>query len=98
MFNFLKGTKQQVKLWAFFAGTLPIVVLSLLSLTYFLGWADAYHKALIVGTGTFFFVAVLWWWWALYKIADLAILINSTTEKFESVREDLQEIKKEIRN
>jgi len=97
MFNLLKGTVRQVKMWAFFAGTLPIIVLSLLSLAYFIGWTDVYHRALIVGTTTFFFVAIVWWWWAIYKIADLAILMNITTEKFDSVKSDLQEIKEEIR-
>ncbi len=98
MFKFLKGTTRQVKLWAFFAGTLPLSVLSFLGLSYFIGWDTFYHKALIVGTGTFFFLAVVWWWWALYKIADLAIVMNDTTERFESVRRDLQDIKHEIRN
>lgn len=97
MFKFLKGTTRQVKLWAFFAGTLPIVTLSFLSLSYFIGWDTLYHKALIIGTGTFFFVAVLWWWWAIYRIADLAIIMNTTTEKFESVKQDLQDIKKDLK-
>jgi uncharacterized membrane protein YqjE len=97
MFNFLKGTTRQVKLWAFFAGTLPIVVLSFLALSYFVGWDSFYHKAIIIGSGTFFFVAVVWWWWALYKIADLAIVMNNTTEKFDSVRQDIQEIKKDLK-
>jgi len=42
-------------------------------------------------------VAVVWWWWALYKIADLAIVMNNTTEKFDSVRQDIQEIKKDLK-
>ncbi len=96
MFKIITGTTRQVKLWAFFAGTLPISVLAFICLAYFFGWTDIYHKTLILTGLSFFVIAVLWWWWAIYKIADLAILINGTNEKFDAVKDDLKEIKKDI--
>ncbi len=94
MFKLISGTTRQVKLWAFFAGTLPITVLAFICLAYFFGWTDIYHKTLILAGLSFFFVAVLWWWWAIFKIAKLAILIDRTNDNFDSVIQDLREIKK----
>lgn len=96
MFNYLLNTTKQVRAWAFFAASVPIVALGVVWFVYMIGWTSLLNKLIIVGAVAFFGVAVFWWWWAIFQIALLSIMLLRANDKFTEVSRDLEEIKKDL--
>ena len=97
MIKLLTGTLGQLKFWAILAGTIPMTTLGTLWLAYALGWTDLYHKSLVVGGSIFFFVAVFWWWWSIYKITELVVLLEKSSNTFVEVKTEIKQIKEDIK-
>lgn len=93
-----QGTNNQIKFWAIGAASIPMAALGFLWLCHIVGWIDVYHKSLIIGGSIFFFISIIWWWWAVFKIAELAVLLNGTSEKFKEVRDDIATIRQDIKD
>jgi hypothetical protein len=51
---------------------------------------------LTIGGIIFFGVAVFWWWWAIYKISAFAGLLKQTVDNFQTIKEELSRLKKDI--
>lgn len=96
MFNYLLNTTKQVRAWAFFAASVPIIALGVLWFVYAIGWTSLLNKLIIVGAIAFFGVAVFWWWWAIFQIALLSIMLLRTSDKFDEVKQDLTDIKHDL--
>ena len=96
--NFNKKALKEVKWWAYAAWTLPFVALSALGFLHFFGWNTLYEKSIVVGAVTFFSVSVFWWWWAIFKIKSLVDVLENVIQKFETVKEHLVSIRKDIKD
>ena len=96
MFNYLLNTTKQVRAWAFFAASVPIVALGVVWFVYMIGWTSLLNKLIIVGAVAFFGIAVFWWWWAIFQIALLSIMLLRARDKFDEVKKDLVDIKHEF--
>lgn len=94
--QFVQTTEQQVSLWTLAAGTLPFVALAGLFFIHFIGWNNMYEQALTIGAIIFFGVAVFWWWWAIHKISIFARLLKQTVDNFQTIREEISNLKKDI--
>lgn len=96
--DFNKKTSQEVKWWAYAAWTLPFVALAGLGFLHFFGWETLYAQSIVVGAVIFFSVSVFWWWWALFKIKTLVDILDRVSQKFESVKENISFIRKDIQD
>lgn len=94
--QFVEKTKREVAWWIRAAWTLPFAALAGLFFLYFIGWGDIYEKTLVVGATMFFSISVYWWWWAIFKIANIAELLQKTVENFEIVKRELKKFKKDL--
>jgi hypothetical protein len=94
--QFVQTTEKEVSLWVLAARTLPFVALACLFFIHFIGWNNMYNQALTIGAIIFFGVAVFWWWWAIYKISAFAGLLKQTVDNFQTIREELSRLKKDI--
>jgi Zn-dependent protease with chaperone function len=97
MIEFRNKTIKQIKVWAWAASVLPLTALAALFFISIFDASEIYQRALIIGAVTMFATAVTWWWWVIYTIAKVIDVLGTTIDKFEDVKEDLQEIKKELR-
>jgi hypothetical protein len=41
---------------------------------------------------------VYWWWWAVYKIVNIADILERTVENFEKVKDELKKFKTDLKN
>jgi hypothetical protein len=94
--EFHKKALSQISIWAWAATILPLVALAGLFFLEMIGLRSYYHATLIVGATVMFAVSVVWWWWALYTIAGVTSLLGKTSEKLDTVVEEVTDIKKEF--
>lgn len=94
--QFAEKTKREVAWWIRTAWTLPFAALAGLFFLYFIGWGDIYEKVLVVGATAFFSISVYWWWWAIFKIVNIAELLQKTVKNFETVKRELKKFKKDL--
>ena len=96
MKEFHKRALSQISIWAWAATVLPIVALAGLFFLEFIGLRSYYHVSLTIGATVMFAVSVVWWWWALYTIAKVTDTLGLTSEKLDTVVDEVVEIKKDI--
>ena len=96
MKEFHKRALSQISIWAWAATVLPIVALAGLFFLEFIGLRSYYHVSLTIGATVMFAVSVVWWWWALYTIAKVTDTLGQTSEKLDTVVDEVVEIKKDI--
>ena len=75
---------------------LPLVALAGLFFLEFIGMRTYYHMTLTIGATAMFALSVVWWWWALYTIAKVTDTLRQTSEKLDTVVDEVVEIKKDI--
>ena len=96
MKEFHKRALAQISIWAWAATVLPIVALAGLFFLEFIGLRSYYHVSLTIGATVMFALSVVWWWWALYTIAKVTDTLGQTSEKIDTVVDEVVEIKKDI--
>jgi hypothetical protein len=86
----------QVKIWKWLASILPLTALAVISLVYFLG-TDTYLKLAVIATVAGFMLAsFVWWWWVIDKIKAWFKLIGETQTALKDIKEDIQEVRKDV--
>ena len=45
----------------------------------------------------FLAISITWWWWVMFAIKNIHNNIIISTEKFENIRKDIAELRKEIK-
>ena len=98
MKEFHKRALSQISIWAWAATVLPLVTLAGLFFLEFIGLRSYYHVTLTIGATLMFALSVVWWWWALYTIAKVTETLGQTSEKLDTVVEEVVDIKKDINN
>ena len=96
MKEFHKRALSQISIWAWAATVLPLVALGGLFFLEMIGMRSYYHLTLTIGATTMFAISVVWWWWALYTIAKVTDTLGQTSEKLDTVVDDVVVIKKDI--
>lgn len=96
MKDFHKKVLSQISIWAWAATVLPIVTLAGLFFLEFIGLRTYYHVSLVIGATAMFGISVIWWWWALYTIYNVTNMLGKTSEKVDSVVDQVTHIKKDI--
>jgi len=89
---------KEIKLWAWAATVLPIATLGVLFLLYLIGFNSIYEKLLVISGAILFTTSVVWWWWTLHTIGSVTFLLSRTIEKFTKVNQELEELKKDIKD
>ena len=97
MKDFHKKVLSQISIWAWAATILPIVALAGLFFLEFIGLRTYYHVTLVIGATTMFAISVVWWWWALYTMYRVTDILGKTSEKVETVVDQVDHIKKDIK-
>ena len=91
-------TSRQANAWKIFGKSVPLIVLSVFCLLHVFGFNTLSEQLLVVGGAFFFAVACVWWWWAINVMVQVANLMTRATEKFEEVKDDIVDVKKEIKS
>jgi len=97
MKDFHKKVLSQISIWAWAATILPIVALAGLFFLEFIGLRTYYHVTLVISATAMFAVSAVWWWWALYTIYRVTNILGKTSEKVETVVDEVKHIKKDIK-
>ena len=97
MKEFHKRALSQISIWAWAATVLPLVALAGLFFLEFIGMRSYYHVTLTIGATLMFGISVVWWWWALYTIAGVTETLGKTSEKLDTVVEEVVDIKKDVK-
>jgi hypothetical protein len=96
--HFEKRTYREVTIWDWLGRVLPMVVLALISICYFFEWHTWLDILLEVTVGVFFIVCFIWWYWAIYKIAAMVKYLRQSQKNFQSLLEDLKNLRSSIKN
>lgn len=90
-------TLQQLKIWAIIGGVFPMVFLGYLFFISIFGLEETYQQVLVLGSTLMFGISVVWWWWVIRTIFNITTILSRTLDRFDTVKEDLTEIKKEVK-
>lgn len=85
-----------LKIWYIAGRILPLTALALLILVLVFDldtWINVLASIIIVVFAT---IAFVWWWWVLDTVKDLYKTLNTAQEKFDSVINELKDIRKDI--
>lgn len=85
----------QVKIWDWFARSVPFIIVFASVISYFIGFRD-WNFLYSVCAIFFVCVAVTWWFWVIYTIATIAIVIDNSGKSLKEVINEIKEIKKTI--
>lgn len=96
--NFRDKTLREIKWWAWLAAVAPMSALAIIFFLWVFGYNTVIQELMVIGFATMFSIAVVWWWWALAKIAKVTDTLGRTINSFDSVKQELQEIKKDIKD
>ena len=94
----LHSVIKQSKIWIILASVLPLTALSGIFFLEFIGRDNLITISLVIGAVMMFLFAVIWWWWAIYTISKFAVNLSKTIEKFDDVKKDLKEIRKDFQD
>lgn len=97
MKQFYRKKLKEIKWWAWLATVGPMFALSGLFFSHMLGFDTWYTTLMTVGAMGFFLAAVIWWWWAIWTIARITVSLGETSEKFDTVHDEIQQIKKDVK-
>lgn len=97
MLKFKDKKIKEIKIWAWIAAVAPITTLAGLFFVSMIGLDEFYQKALTIGATAMFAFAVTWWWWAIYTMANIATILSNVIDRFDSVKQDLKELKKDLK-
>jgi len=89
--------EKEVSLWAKAARVAPLVGLAGILFGYYLDLGEVLGLVIFVGAVTFFTISVFWWWWAIFKIRDIARLMNGAADKFTDLKTELAKFKKDFK-
>lgn len=79
------------------ARVLPIFAIFAAAILYLVE-AETYLEIFFLGISLLFLViSISWWWWVMFAMKDIHNNIMISTEKFESIRKDIAELRKEIK-
>ena len=91
-----KNVDRQVKIWYTLGRVAPIGALFLLIICLVFD-IESWINYLLIGIATVFAViAFTWWWWVLDTVKELFNLLKGAHQRFDTIIEDIQEIKSEV--
>tara|TARA_Y100001954_G_scaffold222979_1_gene260807 strand:+ start:4200 stop:4529 length:330 start_codon:yes stop_codon:yes gene_type:complete len=91
-----KDVDKQVTLWYMLGRIAPIGALFLLCIVLIFD-VESWLEYLLCAIGTIFAViAFAWWWWVLDTVKELFNLLKGAHKRFDTIIEDIQEIKSEV--
>ena len=94
----MKNTiEKQVDRWDLYAKITPTVFLILcaISLSYRI---TSFNTLFNIGMIGFAFTAVVWWFWTIITVRHIIKLMSTATTDLDDVKQDLKEIKEELKN
>jgi len=95
--NLKERTEEEIAWWKIAGRTAPFVAMAGMGICYLLAeHLIAFYIGLVVLI--WIFVSVAWWWWAIEKILKVTRMMFDTSVKFEQVKEELRDIKKDVGN
>lgn len=89
-------TVEEVKWWDWTAKTLPLAALSMIFFSWTYNYNELTELTIIIISVIFFIFGVIWWWWALKKIGVIYISTRRNQEKFDEIRQEIRQIKKQL--
>ena len=85
-----------VTIWAWLGRVAPLTALFALGLE-LLYQPTGFLEYIVIGVAISFGVtAFIWWWWVIYAVKDLNIMLQSATDRFETVIVEIKKVQKEI--
>jgi hypothetical protein len=97
MVNSHQKTLRQIKLWAWAATVLPTTSLAALFFIRIIGLENVYYQLLVAGATFMFGIAVVWWWWAIYAIAKVTEILDTSSTKVDIIVEEIENLKEDIK-
>ena len=92
---FASETFKEVKIWDCIVRTLPMTILIVIAVMYFLDWDTGVDIVLNLTLAVFSCLFVVWWYWVIYKIALTIKYMRQSYEKFSELREMLRNTKED---
>ena len=79
------------------ARVLPVLAIISAAILYLVD-ANSFLQMFFLGIAILFLaISITWWWWVMFAIKNIHTNIIVSTEKFESIRKDIAELRKEIK-
>jgi len=95
--NLKERTEEEIAWWKIAGRTAPFIAMAGMGICYLLAeHLIVFYIGLVVLI--WIFVSVAWWWWAIEKILKVTRMMFDTSVKFEQVKEELRDIKKDVGN
>lgn len=92
------NTEKQARWWRYAAWTAPFVALAIILGEILLGFDSLVNITSVSIVVIFITTSVFWWWWAISKIVVMMSTAERVEKNFESLKEEIQEIKKDVGN
>ena len=87
---------KQMSWWKRLALSLPYAFTGFFIFQYTFGFETIADRIFVIAATIGVTVTVAWWWWVMYTINHFSSVLQSTVSKLKEVKEDLQNIKKDL--
>jgi len=87
---------KQVQFWNWAGKVLPMIALMALCLVLVFDMTSVKEIVISVIAVVFGSIAFTWWWWVLDTVKELFNLLKGAHQRFDTIIEDIQEIKSEV--
>jgi CHASE2 domain-containing sensor protein len=88
--------KKEIKRWQAAATISAFTALGLIIFSFWIGTETWIKCVMVLVCSVFLSVAIIWWYWALNQISMFAKYIQSLKDIIRELKEDLEDIKKDI--
>jgi hypothetical protein len=92
-----KKIEQQVARWDLYAKIAPTIFLLVSAVSLTIG-ITSFDTMFNIGMILFAFTAVTWWFWTIITVKYVIKTMSSATNNLEEVKQDLKEIREEIKS
>ena len=91
-----KDANKHITIWYMLGRVAPIGALFLLCIALIFD-VEGWLEYILCAIGTLFaIIAFTWWWWVLDTVKELFNLLKGAHQRFDTIIEDIQEIKSEV--
>lgn len=87
---------KHVSVWGALASILPLGTISFIGFCYLIGFSHWIGIIATLSLTGLMITAAIWWWWSLLTIVRITKAMNTVSKKFEEIRQDVQDVKRNI--
>lgn len=94
---FERKTYQEVTIWDWLGRLIPLSVLAVIAVCYFLEYHDWLDLVIQFSSIGFLIFCFIWWYWAIFKIAKTVKYLRQSQKNFYDLLNEFRQLKRAVK-